>query len=57
MLLFSLRKIPEMDTRKIRGVHVRKRLARVVWETVFLATLLSPWAVILAWLFWRRTLE
>jgi hypothetical protein len=57
MLLFSLRKIPEMDTRRIRGAHVRKRLARVVWETVFLATLLSPWAVILAWLFWRRTLE
>lgn len=46
-----------MDTRRIQGAHVRKRLARVAWEAVFLATLLSPWAAILAWLFWRNTLE
>jgi hypothetical protein len=53
----SLRKIPEMDTRRIHGAHLRKRLARVAWEAVFLATLLLPWAAILAWLFWRSALQ
>jgi hypothetical protein len=51
MLLHQLGSIPEMPTRRVHGAHVRKRLARVALEAALLATLLLPWAVILAWLF------
>jgi hypothetical protein len=54
---FFAQEIPAMDTRRIQSEHVRKRLAQVAWEAVFLATLLAPWAAILAWLFRRNTLE
>jgi len=54
---FYLRKIPEMTTRRMRAVHMRKRLARAALEAALLATLLLPWAAILAWLFWRNALE
>jgi hypothetical protein len=40
-----------MQTRRAHGVHIRKRLARVAMEAALLATLLLPWAAILAWLF------
>jgi len=57
MLLSYPRKIPEMTTRRIHGAHMRKRLARAALEAALLATLLLPWAAILAWLFWRNALE
>lgn len=57
MLLFHLRKIPEMDMRRIHDAHMRKRFARVALEAALLATLLLPWAAILAWLFWRNALQ
>ena len=46
-----------MTTRRMHGVHMRKRLARAALEAALLATLLLPWAAILAWLFWRNALE
>jgi len=57
MLLFCSRKIPEMSTRRIHGAHMRKRFARVALEAALVATLLLPWAAILAWLFWRSALQ
>jgi hypothetical protein len=57
MLFFQIGKILEMGTRKIHGAHMRRRFARVVAEAALLAVLLSPWAAILTWLFWRSTLR
>ena len=39
-----------METHRRRGADIRKRLARVALEAALLATLLLPWAAILAWL-------
>jgi len=46
-----------MNTRRIHGTHMRKRFARAALEAALLAALLLPWAVILAWLFWRSALQ
>ncbi len=46
-----------MSTRRVHGAHIRKRLARAALEAALLAMLLSPWAAILAWLFWRSALR
>lgn len=46
-----------MGTRKIHRAHMRRRFARVAGEVALLIVLLSPWAAILAWLFWRSTLR
>jgi hypothetical protein len=39
-----------METRRLHRAQIRKRLARVALEAALLATLLLPWAAILAWL-------
>jgi len=46
-----------MSTRRVHGAHMRKRVGRVAREAALLATLLLPWAAILAWLFWRSALQ
>jgi hypothetical protein len=46
-----------MSTRRVHGAHIRKRFARAALEAALLATLLLPWAAILAWLFWRGALQ
>ena len=46
-----------MSTRRAHGEHIRKRFARAAREAALLATLLLPWAAILAWLFWRSALH
>ena len=48
------RKIPEMGTRRMHGAQIRERFARVALEAALVVALLVPWAVILAWLFWRE---
>ena len=46
-----------MGTGRIHGARMRKRFARVALEAALLATLLLPWAAILAWLFWRSAVQ
>jgi hypothetical protein len=46
-----------MTTRRIQATLTRKRVARVALETVLVLALLSPWVVILAWLFSRNALR
>jgi hypothetical protein len=57
VLFFQIGKILEMATRRTHGAHMRRRFAQVAWEAALLIVLLSPWAAILTWLFWRSTLR
>ena len=43
-----------MGTRRMHGAQRRERFTRVALETALVIALLVPWAVILAWLFWRE---
>ncbi len=43
-----------MGTRRVHGAQMRERFTRVALETALVTAILGPWAVSLAWLFWRE---
>ena len=46
-----------MKALKIHATLRMKRVARAALEALLVGALLLPWAVILAWLFWRSALR